>query len=325
MKKINCLNSCSLFCWVIIGGLFFLSNSLNSQANGEKPMKCAVIQKIALAHCARGIRNCPKCREVYTRKYCLLDICVQGDAARRVIEVEIDGEKVWRAFDIKKIFKTYEKAIAYARANKVPFVKDNPEPDPVLEKLRDQLPANWSMFIENERLLVKRNEPAYQQITNLINAPAVLIKKEQQERQAIAKKEGIEVYCTFVFQLETRWFPERLEAARNANKSIDREISQLSKKYNLTDLYNRAAKTAEYLYRGRTAEEKRRIDAFEKEKKEVEKKRVRLPDYVSRQYCLFLLEKKGMQDEYTLIYPEEASKEMYLIENKFKEILEVWQ
>jgi len=90
-------------------------------------------------------------------------------------------------------------------------------------------------------------------------------------------------------------------------------------------LYNRAAKTAEYLYRGKTAEGKRRIDAFEKEKKELLKKRVRLPDYVSQHYCLFLLEKKGMQDEYTLIYPEKASQEMYLIENKFKEILEVWQ
>jgi hypothetical protein len=37
------------------------------------------------------------------------------------------------------------------------------------------------------------------------------------------------------------------------------------------------------------------------------------------------LEKEGMQDEYTLIYPEEASQEMYLIENKFREIFEVWQ
>jgi hypothetical protein len=324
MCKINRFKDCSLFCWVIIGVLFFLSNSLNSQANGEKPMKCAVIQKIALAHCARGIRNCPKCREVYTRKYCLLDICVQGDMARPVIEVEINGEKVWRAFDITKIFETYDQAIAYARANKIPFVKDNPEPDPMLEKLRYQLPANWSMFIENERLLVKRNEPAYQQITNLVNAPAALIKKDPREQEASAKKEGIEVYCTFVFQMETRWFPERLEAARNTNKSIDREISQLSKKYNITNLYNRVAKTAEYLYRGKTAAEKRRIDAFEKEKKELEKKRVRLPDYVSRDYCLFLLEKKGMQDEFTLIYPEEASQEMYLIENKFKEIFEVW-
>lgn len=288
-------------------------------------MKCKIIQKITLAHCARGIRTCPKCREVYTRKYCLLDICVQGNAARPVIEVEINGEKAWRAFDIIKIFETYDKAIAYARAHKVPFVKENLEPDPVLEKLRKQLPDNWSMHIENERLIVKRNEPAYQQITNLINAPAALIKKEQQEKQASEKKEGLEVYCTFVFQMETRWFPERLEAARNRNKSIDREISQLPEKYNITNLFNKAAKTADYLYRGKTTEEKRRIAAFEKEKKELEKKRVRLPDYVSQHYCLFLLEKKGMQDEFTLIYPEEASQEMYLIEKKFKEIFEVWR
>jgi hypothetical protein len=250
---------------------------------------------------------------------------VEGNAARPVIEVEINGEKAWREFDIIKIFETYDKAIAYARAHKVPFVKENLEPDPVLEKLRKQLPDKWSMHIENEQLIVKRNEPAYQQITNLINAPAALIKKDQQKKQASAKKEGIEVYCTFVFQMETRWFPERLEWARNTNKSIDREISQLSKKYNITDLYNRAAKTVEGLYPGKTEEEKRRIDAFEKEEKELEKKRVRLPDYVSRDYCLFLLKKEGMQDEFTLIYPEEASQEMYFIEKKFKEICEVWQ
>jgi len=288
-------------------------------------MKCAVIQKITLAHCARGIRTCPKCREVYTRKYCLLDICVDGNAARPVIEVEIDGEKAWRAFDIIKIFETYDEAFVYAQTHKVPFVKENLEPDPVLEKLKKQLPDNWSMHIENERLIVKRNEPAYQQIANLINAPAALIKKEQREKQASAEKEGVEVYCKFVFQLETRWLPERLERARNINKSIDREISQLSEKYNIATLYNRASKTAAGLYRGKTAEEKRRMDAFEKEKKELMMKRVRLPDYVSRDYCLFLLEKEGMQDEYTLIYPEAASKEMYRIENKFKEIFEVWQ
>jgi hypothetical protein len=250
---------------------------------------------------------------------------VGGNAARPVIEVVIDGEKVWREFDIIKVFETYDKAIAYAEVHKVPFVKEKLEPDPVLEKLKNQLPANWSMHIENERLMVKRNEPAYQQITNLINAPAALIKKDQREKQASAKKEGIEVYCTFVFQMETRWFPERLERARNINKSIDEEISRLPEKYNITNLYNRAAKTPDYLYRGKTAEEKRRIDAFEKEKKELEKKRVRLPDYVTRDYCLFLLEKKGMQDEFTLIYPEEASQEMYFIEKKFKEIFEVWQ
>jgi hypothetical protein len=288
-------------------------------------MKYSVIQKITLAHCARGIRTCPKCREVYTRKYCLLDICPAGNAARPVIEVEIDGEKVWREFDIIKIFETCDKAIAYARAHKIPFVKENLELDVVLERLKNQLPDNWSMRIENERLILKRNEPAFQLDTNLINAPAALIKKELQEKGTSVKKQGREIYCRFVFQMETRWFPERLEAARKTNKSIDREISQLPDKYNITNLFDRTAKTAAYLYRGKTAEEKRRIEAFEKERKELEKKRVRLPDYVSKDYCLFLLEKQGMQDGYTLIYPEEASQEMYRLEKKFKEIFEVWQ
>ena len=120
------------------------------------------------------------------------------------------------------------------------------------------------------------------------------------------------------------WFPERLKLARNTNKSIDQEISQLPGKHNITHLFNRAAKTAADIYRGKTQEEQHRIHAYEKEKKELEKKEVRLPDYVSKNYCLFLIEKKGMQDEFTLIYPEEASQEMYRIESKFREIFEVW-
>lgn len=243
---------------------------LNSQYKGEKHMQDAIIQKITLGHCARGIKTCSKCREMYTRKYCLLDLSPSGYAARPVIQVEIDGEKAWREYDNIKIFDTYDEAFAYARQHNITFVKETPgEPDPELEKLRKQLPAKWSMLIENDRLILKRNEPAYEQITNLINAPVMILKKDRQEKEATAKKEGKEITCTFVFQMETRWFPERLERAR--------------------------------------------------------KTKVRLPDYVSRDHCLFLLEKRGMQDEYTLIYPEEASQEMYTLENKFRRIFETWQ
>ena len=233
-------------------------------------MKDAIIKKITLGHCARGIKTCPKCREVYTRKYCLLDLSPSGYAARPVIEVEIDGETVWREYDNIKIFATYDDAFAYARQHNIPFVKEEPgEPDPVLEKLRKQLPPKWSMRIENDRLFLERSEPAYELLTNLINAPVMVMKKEPGETAARAKKEGKKITCTFVFQMETRWFPERLAWAK--------------------------------------------------------KTKVRLPDYVSRDHCLFLKEKRGMQDEYTLIYPEEASQEMYSLENTFREIFEVWE
>jgi hypothetical protein len=198
-------------------------------------------------------------------------------------------------------------------------VKEILKPDALLEKLKKQLPANWSMYIENERLIVKRNEPAYMQITNLINAPVMLVKKEQQEKEI--KKQGKEIFCTFVFRVEPRWLPERLEKAKNFNGSIDRKMSQLEEKHHITKLYNPNAKSAANLYRGKTEEEKRRIRAYEQEKNELEKKRIRFPDYMSEDYSLFLIEKEGMQDQFTLIYPEEASREMYLIENKFREIL----
>lgn len=289
-------------------------------------MKKAIIQKITLAHCARGTQTCSKCREMYIRKYCLLDICPDGYAARRVIEVEIDGEKVWREFDIIKGFENYDEAASYARSHNITLVEDTPlEPDPVLKKLEQQLPANWSMGIEHDRLIVKRNEPAYLRFTNLINAPVMVLKKEQQKNEGIAKTEGKEIYCAFVFQLENRWFAERLEWAGKTNRTIAGEIGRLEKKYQVTHSFDRALKSPEYQFRGKSEEEKQRFAAFLKEKKELENKRVRLPDYMSRNYSLFLIEIIGMQDEYTLIYPEEASREMYALEKTFREILDVYR
>ena len=47
---------------------------------------------------------------------CLLDICPprQGEVQRRLIEVELDGEREWREFDIVQAFESEEDAREYA-------------------------------------------------------------------------------------------------------------------------------------------------------------------------------------------------------------------
>lgn len=285
---------------------------------------CFIIKKTTIGHCAWGTASCKKCREAYRRKYCLLNTCPEGQYARRIVEVEIDGVKKYREFDIEKIFDNYESALAYSKENNILFIEEPmPEPDTVLEKLKSQLPVGWQMTIENEQLIIKRNEQVYAMFENQINAP---IRRETEEQYAKRiKKYGKPVHCRFVFEMESKWFPERLEKLKADNAALYREIEKLPKKYKIARFFKpfgkRPGPTA---FPGKFSdEEKKRIAEYEKEKKELEKKLVELPGYASENYCLFLVKQEGMPDEYTAIYPEKASEETYAIKRKFAEVMEV--
>jgi hypothetical protein len=54
-------------------------------------------------------------------RICLLDIDPpdQGLLQRRVIEVEIAGEKVWRELDIVRVFSSEQEAQDYAAAHQI--------------------------------------------------------------------------------------------------------------------------------------------------------------------------------------------------------------
>jgi hypothetical protein len=79
-------------------------------------MACHVIRKMRLAHCKRGPATCEQCREMDEPRICLLDVCPSdgGMMQRRVIKLSIDGEEVWREFDVVRVFESEEAARAYA-------------------------------------------------------------------------------------------------------------------------------------------------------------------------------------------------------------------
>lgn len=80
-----------------------------------------IIRRIRLAHCKRGPSICDKCREMDAEKICLLDICPPnvGEIQRRVIQVNVEGEAVWREFDIVRVFDSEEEAKEYAARNAI--------------------------------------------------------------------------------------------------------------------------------------------------------------------------------------------------------------
>lgn len=75
-----------------------------------------IIRRIRLAHCKRGPELCALCRAMDVETYCLLDIDPPrpGMVQRRVIQVVVDGEPVWREFDVVRAFDSRDEAAAYA-------------------------------------------------------------------------------------------------------------------------------------------------------------------------------------------------------------------
>jgi hypothetical protein len=75
-----------------------------------------IIRRIRLAHCKRGPAVCEKCREMDVERVCLLDVDPpdRGTMQRRVLQVWIDGEAVWREFDVVRVFDDEGEAKAYA-------------------------------------------------------------------------------------------------------------------------------------------------------------------------------------------------------------------
>ena len=86
---------------------------------------CQIIKNIAQVHCARGPERCARCREMSANaKYSLLNICPKSPAARRVTEVDLNGQKEWREFEVERTFDSVAEARAYATAHHIRIMDD---------------------------------------------------------------------------------------------------------------------------------------------------------------------------------------------------------
>ena len=80
-----------------------------------------IVRRIRFTHCKQGPDICEDCRRTNNERICLLDIDPK-DAdlmQRRLIEVEIEGEKVWREYDVVRSFNTDDEARQYAEQESI--------------------------------------------------------------------------------------------------------------------------------------------------------------------------------------------------------------
>ena len=84
------------------------------------------IVKMTPFHCQRGSRSCEICNKLAQEgeKYCLIEIIGRnGMIARPMIELEIEGERVYYEFDLLKIFIDQKEAKEYALKNEIKILE----------------------------------------------------------------------------------------------------------------------------------------------------------------------------------------------------------
>ena len=83
-----------------------------------------LIKKMTKMHCGRGPKRCKICEEYAKEmKFALLDIApeVHPEAARPMIEIEVEGEKVFQVYDVVAYFNSLEEAESYANQKMISY------------------------------------------------------------------------------------------------------------------------------------------------------------------------------------------------------------
>jgi len=183
------------------------------------------------------------------------------------------------------------------------------ENDSIIEKLIKKLPDNWSLKTENDKLIILCKEQCYSMYENKINAPERNETSIQLEERF--KKQGKLINPQFVFVLKGKLSDSELNKLKLENNKINTEIIKLREKLSGIKV---SIKDGNY-WPGNKEEEKR-VAEYEKEKNRLESKIIKLPDYQSEKYALYIESEIGMETEYISVFPEKYSKEMFKIKNE---------
>ena len=114
---------------MMVISLFFLYNFAYTCNEFKKVQQSdsdtmLVIQKMSQVHCARGPKNCEKCKEMAKeRHYCLLRLDAgTGKEARPVVQIEDEGEMKMFEYEVAIVFRDKQEAMTYAAEHSVRVV-----------------------------------------------------------------------------------------------------------------------------------------------------------------------------------------------------------
>jgi hypothetical protein len=175
--------------------------------------------------------------------------------------------------------------------------------DEVLTRLESALPKGWRLTREKERIVIEGDKPLWVLLFNRINAPATWGEDAKRQWEKVrATTPAIRAH--FVFRYEPRWSAGRVAQVRAQNQAV-------------RDRHPPPSRTSAGPSKADWASE-RSWDA------ELTGKLQPLP-YDTGRYSLFLVERQGIEDELTVVFPEEAGRDALAAWESVRRILEPHQ
>ncbi|MBI5187478.1 MAG: hypothetical protein HZA07_00145 [Nitrospirae bacterium] len=132
-----------------------------------------------------------------------------------------------------------------------------------LKKLNALIPHNWSMRIEDNKLIITSAELYW-----TYNASNMPYSSSEQDMEAYVKEIGHQTKYEVYLEFENRWSDAKIQSMRVENDKIYQKIDSLKKKYRESW--------------------KPRNQKFLKELEELKRKIQRLPDFNTERYSIFM-------------------------------------
>jgi len=204
-----------------------------------------------------------------------------------------------------------------AQASEEEIVTTGYRSDGIINIIIEYLPKGWTFRESNGFFIIQRADSILVLNENTLNMPVE--KKELKDNRII--KNGKKTVGKIIIRYEDKWDFLKFQEASLNNSTVYNEISLLPAKMGITQLKDaKLSAKGNTVYTPQTDQDKLKIEKYYTERKKLENKIVKTPDNSTQKYSLFIVSKSGCNDDSHIIYPDEASVELYKIISFINEI-----
>jgi len=198
----------------------------------------------------------------------------------------------------------------FGQASEKEISKEFYKADGNINLILNNLPSGWAFTEANGNFIIYRKDSVFVLNENRINAPF----ENEEIRIKRIKENGVKTQAEIIIHYENKWDFLKIQEAQLKNAAIRDEISKLPEKLKIATLLDpKLSRKNNPVYTARNEKEKLNIAANYKEKENLEKTLLKIPDYNTQFYSLFNVSSSGKEDNMHWVLPVEASIELYTI------------
>lgn len=180
---------------------------------------------------------------------------------------------------------------------------------------------DWNINFKDSCMTISFKDSVWVLYYNAANRPANDTSERIFDDTAYLKNNGKKILPVMTFYLEIKWNNRRVSEANKLNKEIYQQGIKLKKKYHLEHLQE-WKKWNDSGFLGATPDDEKRIQQYRHEKKILESQRIKMPDYTSSNYSLFVVNENWLNPIPYMVakmYPKDKVEAIYqTLEDLFK-------